>query len=248
VVKNNLLPFLALCFFIFSCGSNPGNQDGVYDTRAVEVLDKMSETIGALNSCSYTLNTYMYEHDAAGQAISYSKENDVYMRGPDKMHIRVNGTKGEYGYWYDGSELSYYNYDQNIHDIVDAPERIMEAIDFLHEKYGIDFPASDLFYPTITDDILEHFDTVLYFDNITINEVSCELIEATNERNVLQLWIETKTNLPYKILLAGQSDNTNYYEGVFSNWRVDPVLPDIMFEFKPPSNSTRVQIKLKSEK
>jgi len=247
MIKNYFLAGIPMLYLIASCNSTSGSQDGVYDTRAVESLDKMSEVIGMLDACSFTLSTYAYERDDTGQVSSYSNENDVYMRGPDKMHIRVVGTKGEFGYWYNGSKLAFHDYKKNIYDIVDAPERIMEAIDFLHEKYGIDFPASDLFYPSITDDILEHFNSVLYFDNITIDEVSCVLIEATNEKTMLQLWIEKDSNLPHKILLVGQSDEGNYYEGVFANWRVDPKLPDILFEYSPPSNTTRVHIKQNSK-
>ena len=242
MIKNSFLPFIVLIFFIASCNSPSDSQEGVYDARAVESLDKMSDVIGKLNSCSYTLNTYVAEKDAVGKSSVFSNENDVYMRGPDKMHVRVNGTKGEFGYWYDGSTLSFYSYEKSNYDIVDAPDRIIEAIDFLHDKYGIDFPASDLFYPTIVDDILEHFSTVLYFDNITIDEVSCVLIEASGENRILQMWIEKGTDLPYKFLLADRSDDGNYYEGVFTNWRIDPKLPDLIFEFKPPSNSTRVHI------
>ncbi len=246
--KNSFLPFIAFIFLLASCNSTNNNQDGVYDTRAVESLDAMTEVIGKLNSCSYTLNTYVSEKDDAGEPGIFTNENDVYLRGPDKMHVRVKGTKGEYGYWYDGSNLSFYSYDKDTYDTVDAPDRIIDAIDFLNHKYGIDFPASDLFYPTLTDDILEHFSTVLFFDSITIDEKSCVLVEGTNEKNVMQMWIEESTNLPYKILLAGRSDEGNYYEGIFTHWKIDPRLPDILFEFEPPSNSTRVHIKEKSKK
>jgi hypothetical protein len=118
----------------------------------------------------------------------------------------------------------------------------MEAIDVLHDKYGIDFPATDFFYPTLTDDILEYFDEVLYFNDIEVDGVACVLITGTSPDINLQLWIESATNLPHKVVLAGQYKNKAYYEGVFSNWRVDPVLPDILFEFKAPPNSTRVNI------
>lgn len=243
--RSSFLPIVASIVLFASCNSSSENQNGVYDSRAVESLDKMSEVIGQLNSCSYTLNTYVSEKATEDARTEFSNENDVYMRGPDKMHVRVNGTKGEYGYWYDGSNLSFYSYDKGTYDTVDAPDRIVEAIDFLNAKYGIDFPAADLFYPSLTDDILEHFNTVLYFDNVTVDEVSCVLVEASNTERLLQIWIDESTNLPYKLLLAGRSDGGDYYEGVFTNWKLDPKLPDILFEFEPPSNSTRVNIKEK---
>ena len=128
VAKSSFLPVIALFFLFASCNSTSGDQDGVYDSRAVESLDKMGDVIGNLNSCSYTLNTYVSEKDDAGELGVFSNENDVYLRGPDKMHVRVNGTKGEYGYWYNGSELSFYSYDKSTWDSVDAPDRIIKAI------------------------------------------------------------------------------------------------------------------------
>lgn len=226
-----------------ACNSSGGNDDGVYDTRAVESLDKMSGVIGELNSCSYTLNTFVVEKDDSGALTEFTNENDVYLRGPDKMHVGAKGSRGSYGYWYNGKTFSFYSYDKNNYDIVDAPSKIVESIDVLHDKYGIDFPATDFFYPTLTDDILEHFDEVLYFDGIQVDEVECVLITAASQKNYLQLWIEESTNLPYKVILAGQYKNKAYYEGVFSNWRLDPMLPDILFEFSPPSNATQVAIK-----
>jgi hypothetical protein len=238
-----VLFFIAILLVFGACSSSGGNKDGVYDTRAVESLDKMCEVIGKINSCSYTLNTFVVEKDDSGNLTNFTNENDIYMRGPDKMYVGADGTRGEYGYWYNGKTLAFFSYDKNNYDTIDAPSRIIETIDVLHDKYGIDFPASDFFYPTLTDDIMEHFNEVLYFDGIKVDEVPCILITASSGEKNLQLWVEESTNLPYKVILAGQLKNKAYYEGTFSNWRINPVLPDILFEFHPPSNSTRVHIK-----
>ena len=174
--------------------------------------------------------------------VEYSNTHDVYLRGPNKMHIYTIGSKGEKSYWYDGNSLAYYSYDKNIYDTVSAPATIIPAIDFLHNKYGIDFPASNFFYPDFTDDILNNFNNVFYLGEVVQDDVDCIAIEALNDNNILSIWIEKETGLPYKMMLEKNKENAGYYVASFTNWRTNPTLPDILFEFEPPEGATRVKI------
>ena len=242
MIKKVLIYFIAPALFFVSCISTADKDTGKYDERAIECLDNLSETIGDLNSCSYTLNTIVSESDNS----EFSNEHDVYMRGPDKMYVHSNGTKGLRGFWYNGSSFAYFSYDKNVYDTVAAPENIIAAIDFLHGKYEIDFPAADFFYPSLTDDIIENYNQVYYLGKVKIDDIDCIALEASNKDKVLQIWIKKISKLPHKIIIASQIEDGNYYEAVFSNWKVNPELPDLLFEFEPPVNSTRVKLQAKN--
>ena len=237
IKKVNLYLILSVMFFV-SCNTSGSKE---YDTRAIKSLDDLTATIGKLSSCSYTLNTYISE--ANGDETT--TENDVYLRGPNKMHIETNGTKGQKSFWYNGETFAYFSYNKSQYDIIKAPDNILKVLDSIHNKYGIDFPAADFLYPTLTDDILEHFDQVHYMGVEDINDTKAIALEASNEDQILQLWIEEASHLPIKMVLASKTDKNKYYEAVFSNWRVDPKLPDMMFEFQPPVNSTQVKFQPK---
>jgi len=237
MIKTTTYYILATALLIVSCTSDKGR----YDVRAVEYLDNLSETIGNLNSCSYTLNTVVLQ----GNEAEFTKEHDVYMRGPDKMYIHTNGTIGRKGFWYDGSTFAYFSYDKNIFDTVDAPGNIIAAIDQLHNKYGIDFPAADFFYPSFTDDIIDNFNEVLFIGDENIDDIDCVVIRASDEDKVLILWIEKDSKLPHKMSIVQTNESGNSYVAVFSNWRINPQLPDILFEFEPPVNSTREKLQPK---
>ncbi|RLD24470.1 MAG: hypothetical protein DRI71_02505 [Bacteroidetes bacterium] len=239
--KQIVLAISLLAFLIPACSSET-DKEGVYDSEAVAALDNISKVIGELNSCSYTLKTFVEENNDAGEFSQFSNTHDVYMRGPNKMHIHTIGTKGEKSYWYDGLSLAFYSYDKNIYDTVSAPESIIPAIDFLHDKYGIDFPASNFFYPDFTDDILNHFDNVFYLGEEVIDDVECLAIEASNEVNILSIWIEKDSGMPKKLILEKKEENAGFYEATFTNWRINPILPDILFEFEPPVGAERVKI------
>lgn len=221
--------------FLVSC---TGKDEKEYDTRAIESLDAMSEVIGELSACSYTLDDVSVKADGS----EYYNQHDVYMRGPDKMYIHSNGTKGERSYWYNGTSLAYYSFENNTYATIDAPDNIVKAIDYVHDKYGVRFPAADFFYPSFTDDILTDFDQVLFLGEEVINGIEATTILASNDVQVAQIWIDKASNLPLRFSIESTADTPEFYEATFSNFRENPDLPDLMFESKPPSNSERTEL------
>ena len=96
--------------FIFLLINIPSfsQDDQSIDSLAVQVLDRMAEFIGGMNSVSFTANI---TQDVDGSKFGLVKEfsrNEVYMVGPDKMHVQSIGTDGHRGYWYNGESLVYY--------------------------------------------------------------------------------------------------------------------------------------------
>jgi len=229
--KAIIFSILSALFFV-SCNSSG---DGEYDTRAVESLDKLTETIGDLNSLSYTVNSYIVSEK--GEKIS--KESDVYLKDSNKMFIENTGTKGDKSFWYNGEKFAYFLFDRNEYDILDAPDNTLKLIDSIHSKYHVYFPAADFLYPTLTDDLIDNYDQLLYFGDEKVDDVDCIALEAANEETIVQIWIEKETNLPHKMIVTSKTNENKYYEAAYSNWRMNPKLPDIMFEFQPPSGAER---------
>lgn len=221
-----------------SCSSNE------YDSRAVEALDKLSETIGDLSSCSYTVNSFMVDENAN----ETNKTSDVYLRGSNKMFIKNSGSKGNKSFWYNGEKFAYFLYNKNEYDILDAPDNTLKVIDSINSKYGIYFPAADFLNPNLTDDALENYNQLLFFEDEKIDDIACVMIEATNEIQTVQMWIGKETNLPYKMTIESKTNESDYYEATYSNWRINPKLPDVMFEFQPPAGSAQVKFQPKNYK
>jgi len=235
-----LLSIISILFFI-SCNSSG---EGEYDTRAVESFDKLTETIGELTSLSYTVDSY-HSNEEAEETF---KQSDVYLRGSNKMFIENTGSKGNKSFWFNGEKFAYFLFNKNEYDILDAPDHTLKLIDSIHSKFGINFPAADFLYPTLTDDILDNYDQLLYFGEEKINDVDCIALEATNEETIVQIWIEKDTYLPFKMIIESKTNENKYYEAEYSNWRLNPKLPDIMFEFQPPAGSTQVKFQSTNKK
>jgi hypothetical protein len=226
------LLFILPGLFILGCSSV---KEGLYEENAINALDKLTETIGKLESCSYVLATQLENED--GITV---KVNDVYMRAPDKMHIYTQSNEFRRGYWYNGRSLSIFDFDENVFDSIPAPGSIMLTIDSIHATYDMDFPAADFFYPTLTDDLMNDFDTIVFIGTRTIDDVACKEINASNASMDVYILIEESTNLPKGLEIYGLNERKgrNYF-ATFSQWKLDPKLPDQLFQFTPPSGSTK---------
>ena len=163
------------------------------------------------------------------------------------MYFYVEREEFRKGFWYDGNQFSVFSYDENQYDVIDAPNTILETIDSLNKKAKIDFPAADFFYPTLTDDLIAQFDTIVVTGTKTIGEVSCLEINATNQNLDVYILIEEETHLPKQLEIYYLGEKTgDSYVATFSNFKTNPNLPDYIFEFSPPANSEKASLFKKS--
>ncbi len=217
------------------------------DSVAIFILDKMGEVIGDLESVNFTLNNSADRLDADKNIIKHYSTSAISFSGSDKLHIRTEGTKGKSGFHYDGAYMSYYNYDENNYVTLEAPESTLEMIDEMHLDYDFKFPAADFFYPSFTDDMIEQFNSIKFLGKKTIDGEECYHIMATNADSNMQLWISNETYLlPKHFVLIYKNKSNLQYESTFSNWSLNPNIPDAVFDFMPPPNAKLISILKKS--
>lgn len=238
---------LIICYASISYGALA--QDKRIDPVALQIFDRMSDFIGELQSCSYNLNV---ESDIVTDDKYYIKKfgfDEVYMSGPDKMFVNTFGLKGHRSYLYNGSLLAYYSHDENNYAVIEAQPTIMETISSINYNYDLEFPAADFFYPAFTDDLIATSSQIIYIGKSTINGTDCFQLVAIGPNYDSQYWISNDAyNLPMKFVITYKNEKDRpQYDATFSNWQVNPILPDAMFNFLPPPGSHQIAIKAKFE-
>jgi hypothetical protein len=219
-------------------------QHNKFDSLAVSIIDRMSQVIGDMKSCRFSLMTAtdIYHPDVG--MIKRFADYEVFMSGRDKLLINARGYKGQRQYKYNGNELALYSFDENNYGLLDAPGTTIRTIDSLSVTYGIDFPAGDFFYPALTDDIIQNSDLITYLGIDEIDGVDCFHVLASNKEIDIQFWISNdELNLPVKFVInyKTQEGSPQYYAS-FSNWVVNPDLPAALFDFLPPPGAAKVKI------
>ncbi|MHA3788887.1 DUF2092 domain-containing protein [Flavobacterium hauense] len=238
--KTLAIILMTICFSGYS-------QTAKVDSLAVIVLNRMSDIIGSLHSCSFTLNTAYDESGEHGLEKKFC-EHVVLMKGPDKMLVQARGENFHKGYWYNGEQIIYYSYDQNNYSVIDGQNTIMETIDHVHDNYGIDFPASDFFYPTFTDDVIAFSSTVAYLGKKKVEGKDCFHVFTESPTRIVQIWVSDDAyNLPLKFLIIYKDkENSPQYIASFSDWKINPDLPDALFDFNPPPMANEIKMINKS--
>ncbi|HEX5150481.1 MAG TPA: DUF2092 domain-containing protein [Parafilimonas sp.] len=234
-------------WFLFTIGAIA--QTKKQDSAAILIIDRMTDVIGDLQSCSFHLSTSNDVADTVGLVKKFASY-EVYMEGPDKMLVNAHGWKGHRQFMYNGNQLAYYSFDENNYGMIPAPDNIISMIDSIHHMYDIEFPAADFFYPAFTDDLLENTDTVLYLGMIKIEDKEYLHILASNKTTSFQFWINNDAyDLPAKFVITDKTKPGNpQYEASFSNWLINPDLPDAMFDFEPPPGAARLRIASKTDR
>ena len=212
------------------------------DPVAILILDKMSDLIGDLESCTFTLATRQDVNDPDYGWVTQHSSSTMIFDGPNKMHVHRNGERGQEGFWYNGEEVSFFSYDQNNFVRIEAPETTLATIDTLNIRYGTEIPAADFFYPSFTDDLLEAFPVILYLGKKSVGGEDCYHIKASNNEMEAQFWISDKAyKLPVRYNIVYKGKSNMQYESHFSNWELNPVIPASVFEFMPPKNAKPIR-------
>ena len=222
-------------------GSSQDQKD--IDSVAISLIDKMGRVIGSLETCSFDLTTVHDETNENGLLERTFEIHQVNFRGPDRMAVHSRGGEGNTGYWYNGSLLTWYSYDENNYITLPVPETIIKTIDSVNTTFGFRFPAADIFYPSFGDDILEEFDRVKFAGIKKLGEFDYFHIIAENDTYNFQLWIENGAYyLPKKYLVIRKGSEPLIEEGTFDNWITNASMPDEIFEFTPPGNAELISI------
>jgi len=243
-IKNNFKN--VLCFVIIFLFTSL-NTNAQIDSSAVAILDKMSFTLGNLQSCSLTLKTEIDIMDGRLGAITNTETANVNLKAPDKFYISKSGDRGNKEFFYNGKNFVYYSKDNKIYSSAPAPPTIMQTIDSIHNTFGIDFPAADFFYPYFTDDLLEVSVNLADLGITTVNNKKCfHLAGNTTDKNY-QIWIaDDGTFLPVKLsIVTVRPGSDEHYTALYDEWSLNPTLQNSMFEFTVPADALNVRFSVK---
>ena len=219
-------------------------QNPKFDTVAVSILDRMSQVIGELGSCSATVRS---NYDVASEELGLVKHADVehvYIGGSDKLLIRSEGDKGNRSLLYNGKTLSYYSLDKNQYAKVDVPAAVVDMIDYMNKNYGIVFPMADFLYPTFVDDILAQANDLVLLGMTKVDGKDCFHIAGTTKDKTFQFWIaDDAFSLPVKLVIVNTDKPLNpQYEATYCDWEINPALPAAIFDFKAPPNAKKIKL------
>ncbi|MEP0713731.1 MAG: DUF2092 domain-containing protein, partial [Algoriphagus sp.] len=217
-------------------------QESRTDTTALMILDKMSGVLGELKSVGFTstiANDVAYSEDLFIKEFTSSR---VRITGPNKFSIRLSGENKDDLYAYDGSQVVYYSFKNNIYTVADAPDNVIETIDWLYTDFNVEFATADLFYPSFSADFAEYMDYIEFLGVTHIDGERVFHIAGANDKITVQLWISDDAYyLPRKTLITYlEGQYAHQFQTDFTDWELNQEYPESIFEFMPPPGARQI--------
>lgn len=231
-----------LGFVIMSITTNSQTQR--IDSTAVFLLHRTGETLQDIKSCSFTaVTTYDVPNESLG-LIKHAITDKVAIKFPDKMKVTSSGDKGNRGLWYNGKKINYYSLDNNTYAFTTAPGSVIQTIDEVSKKFGIEFPGADFFYPTFLQDLLSEQGNLIFLGKTIVDGRECFHIAGSDKTKSYQFWIgNDDLFLPVKLVIIYTTDKDRpQYEALYKDWTINTDYPDSMFEFLTPPKATKVKL------
>jgi len=217
-------------------------QDMYKDTTAIMILDRMGALFGDLESVGFTTSVskdVVFSNDTFIKVFTKSK---VKIKGPNKFSVRLTGEKKNETYSYNGQQVAYYSFSNNIYTIADAPDNLIETIDWLYNSFEIEVTSADFLYPDFSKELVNNMNYIDFAGVVNIGGKEAFHVVAGNDAVAIQIWVSNDNYfLPIKTVITYLDGSYSHqHETDFSDWELNQEYPDSIFEFMPPPNARQI--------
>jgi hypothetical protein len=143
---------------------------------------------------------------------------------------------------YDGAKVSAYDPGKNLYAVADAPPTLDATLQFLVEKSGIDFPASDILSSDPYAAMVKDASSAFVVGPSVVDGFPCQHLALMGPGVNWEVWIDSgKYPLPRRLAVTyKEAVNFPRFMVEFGNWKLNPQLPAGQFAFKAPANAKQI--------
>ena len=213
------------------------------DPGAVQILQRMTDYLGSLQTFSvHTQNTLEDELDS-GQRIDLDVSADVVVSRPNQLLAERKGDLIDQSFFYNGESLTLYNPSDKVYATESAPGTIEEVLDFARESLGLIVPVADLVYRNAYTLLMQDVTFAVIVGKAVIGGVKCNHLLFSRPGVDFQLWVaDSGQPLPYKYVVTDTGVTARLsVTTVMSDWNAAPTVADAQFTFVPPKEAKLIQ-------
>ena len=206
-----------------------------------ELLRRMSDEIGSLQSFSLSGDAYVDARLDAGLIIENASQAILRVRKPDLVRISNQTSEDLKELFFTSGVLTVYTKSRNFYAQTAIPGDAKSALDYAVNEMGIDAPMLDFVAPNVAERMLANATDVQYLDTSLIRGRIYEHIAIRTSEIDIQLWIAAEGRpLPGKMALSAKWDGGSPRTVVFMDWDTEPGFPSGTLKFVPPDGATKI--------
>jgi hypothetical protein len=219
----------------------------VIEQYALDRLKQMSATLASAKSFTYRSNNFMeVQAEATGQFLTFFVDTEVALQRPNKLRVNVSGDVPGFQFYFDGTQVSAFDPQKNVHSVSGPIATIDEMLDFVTTKAHINFPSADFMYSNPYAVMTKNLTHAIVVGPSMVNGVPCEHFAFMEPALNWEIWIENgKRALPLRMAMTyKQIPNFPRFMIEYKDWNLNPKLSAATFVFKAPANSKQIEFEI----
>ena len=260
-IKNTLIIALFILSFVFipltgqaqdeAVSKTEDTSQAIIDQEALEILKEMSDAL--ISAKEFTFDTEITNDRTldSGETIQYSGTMKTSVKRPDNVYANFVGDSGMREVWYSGNQLTLYNENKKFYGQLKTPDTFDATMDFLIENYDFSLPLADILNADPYKSFIETTEGGFVVGDSIVRGTECTHLAFIGKYVDWQIWISNDDPaLPYKLVINYKElEGVPQYQAIFSNWNLNPDLPDSVFKPNLPKDAVKIDfINFKKEK
>ena len=221
------------------------------ETRADEVLRKMSKYLAAARQFSFAAEDMADEVVANGQKIQLSSMRRLSVRRPNRVLSESAGDVQNLRTWYDGKTLTVLDKEQGVYSVLEGvPDNIDAMLDYVAETFGIVVPIADLLFSDVYATVISQVRTGWYVGLHHVQGAKCHHLAFQQDGVDWQIWIaEGDRPVPRKLVITFKAmPGQPQYIALLGEWNMSAELPDSLFVSNVPAEAKKIDIEPLAER
>jgi len=222
-------------------GASPPAPTAAIDPKASAELTRMADYLRTLQSFVLHAETTKDEMVNHNFKIERSAKMHVTVKRPDRLRADADGDEGARSFFYDGKSFTLYTKSDNYYATTEAPPTILDALEMLLQRYGVELPLLDVVYAAVGGNLGEAILEAGDIGPSRVAGVDCEHLAFRGNKVDWQLWIEKGDKpVPRKMVVTTRAEAAAPQFIAVLTWDVAPTIDDASFAFTPPEGAMRI--------
>jgi hypothetical protein len=214
---------------------------GVIDSKAVNALRTMGAYLRTMKSFSVDVKGAKDEVMNDGQKILISGTVKYLVRTPDRLRAEINTDRKQRTIYYNGKTLTLYAPRMHYYATVNAPPTVMQMLDTVSKKYGVELPIADLFLWGTDRDGVKDLKQARYIGPSTVDGIQTDQYAFRQEGTDWQIWIEQGSRpLPRRLVITSTDKEGEPQYLATMMWDLTANTDDANFNFEPPKDAKQI--------
>ena len=212
------------------------------DPQALEVLKRMSTTLGAAKAFSFRSRSVIEVPIRTGQFITLFSSAEVSLKRPDKLRARLRGEAPHFDFYFDGTTASAFAPKDKVYSATKAPPTIDTMLPELQQETGIRFVSAPLLFTDPYEVLTRRLISGVVVGSVSVNGIPCYHLAFRSPGVNWEIWIEAgKRALPWRLAVTF-TDRPNFPRTLveFTGWNLHPWMNSRQFVFPKPAGAREI--------